>query len=991
MKNKRSVLVLFIFLLTFLSIFLFSFSLINAYNWREQYVIDSSRAYFVEQDGDFHSVKITNAIDDPTGTMQTSKVEYIDPSGNVNTLEISAPYVQKNGQGNFDCYWLPIGPDSHIREYETFTNPSIYSDENGEIRIVFSKILATRDSACPRIFGTPDDEVRIKGSTSDNQFFVQIPSGGGLLTTETNIYPDERCINRFDISSQTQRVVVDDKQRTFVTFVKQNSFTLSNCDAYLDDYETDYKKDANYQTDAHYQTLIRENFQKKFDDGIGIEICNVHMADQFMVDIPQYCRTALSGLNNKFPTLIINKENKGFPSDNYDTYLIYVKQNENIFNNPLSYDISYLTYRGVNPDVSSDYPKLVAGVVNIANLPKDVVIESLSGAVDPTTKKPGVIFYDPIANKVSVIHYQNNQWKITVVEDRPFETGEYPMPGMRSPNLEFDSGGGIHVSYVVNNGDLRYGYLHPGSSTFELQTVNGPAITSAIDTEHSTFISRDDNNYPHIYLNGRHYSIVELEICNNGIDDNANTYTDCDDFGCYEHPSCLQAPVCGDGILSTGEQCDDGNKVNGDGCSSTCTLELPENCGNGVVESGETCDTGLADPFEGKTCSDFDSFTGGSLSCSSSCQINTNSCTGGTSGTCGNGAVNTGETCDGTEFNGLTCSDFDNFNDVNSLSCDSVSCLIDTSSCTGGTFVCGNGIVESVEECDDGNNFNGDGCSGSCLLEDGASCNNNGAKETGEYCDGSDGLNPPACQDLGYDGGNLGCTNLCGYDVSECSICGNNICETGETSTNCAQDCIVGVGEVSCAQYTTESSCNNGILTNEINNTIEAMNPQFQSGFCGDPSLTFEPDIEGQSYSSEACGDYFSCKCKWFVDDQNPSGICDGITKIKRNNQNDCGINELNDYFCRTSGSGVIGSCTAGNEYTLTWTAQAYDSNGNLITTPFEWCQSGTKNFPCPSSSKVPFFNTLNLIIALVFIGVVYYLYYLLINKKKKLREQKRK
>ena len=33
------------------------------------------------------------------------------------------------------------------------------------------------------------------------------------------------------------------------------------------------------------------------------------------------------------------------------------------------------------------------------------------------------------------------------------------------------------------------------------------------------------------------------------------------------------APVCGNGLKEVGEQCDDGNLVNGDGCSSKCTLE----------------------------------------------------------------------------------------------------------------------------------------------------------------------------------------------------------------------------------------------------------------------------------------------------------------------------------------------------------------------------------------------------------------------------------
>lgn len=37
--------------------------------------------------------------------------------------------------------------------------------------------------------------------------------------------------------------------------------------------------------------------------------------------------------------------------------------------------------------------------------------------------------------------------------------------------------------------------------------------------------------------------------------------------------------VCGNGIVEAGEQCDDGNTTNGDGCSSTCQLEnQPPDC-----------------------------------------------------------------------------------------------------------------------------------------------------------------------------------------------------------------------------------------------------------------------------------------------------------------------------------------------------------------------------------------------------------------------------
>lgn len=41
------------------------------------------------------------------------------------------------------------------------------------------------------------------------------------------------------------------------------------------------------------------------------------------------------------------------------------------------------------------------------------------------------------------------------------------------------------------------------------------------------------------------------------------------------------APVCGNSIIETGEQCDDGNTVSGDGCSSTCQTEVGEGEGEG--------------------------------------------------------------------------------------------------------------------------------------------------------------------------------------------------------------------------------------------------------------------------------------------------------------------------------------------------------------------------------------------------------------------------
>ncbi len=78
------------------------------------------------------------------------------------------------------------------------------------------------------------------------------------------------------------------------------------------------------------------------------------------------------------------------------------------------------------------------------------------------------------------------------------------------------------------------------------------------------------------------------------------------------------ASVCGDGVTSPLEACDDGGLVDGDGCDSNCT---PTGCGNGITTAGEDCDDG-----------------GESNVCDSDC----------TSAACGDGDRNTtsGEICD---------------------------------------------------------------------------------------------------------------------------------------------------------------------------------------------------------------------------------------------------------------------------------------------------------------------------------------------------------
>ena len=99
-------------------------------------------------------------------------------------------------------------------------------------------------------------------------------------------------------------------------------------------------------------------------------------------------------------------------------------------------------------------------------------------------------------------------------------------------------------------------------------------------------------------------------------------------------------------------------------------------CGDDVAEGGEVCDgTDLA----GQTCVT-QGFTGGVLACNGTCTgFDTSGCTGGP--VCGNGVVETGEQCDGGDLGGATCTSLGFTGGT--LACGG-SCQYDTSGCTTG-------------------------------------------------------------------------------------------------------------------------------------------------------------------------------------------------------------------------------------------------------------------------------------------------------------------
>ena len=244
------------------------------------------------------------------------------------------------------------------------------------------------------------------------------------------------------------------------------------------------------------------------------------------------------------------------------------------------------------------------------------------------------------------------------------------------------------------------------------------------------------------------------------------------------------SPICGDSKVSSGEDCE-GSNLGGKTCSSLGfpggTLSCKQNCkynisactpipvavcgdGNRDLVRFELCD---GTDFGSISCSSMDTFTGGNLACTPSCTLNTTACTGGTSGVCGNGIINTGENCDGTNLGPATCKSLGFSSGI--LDCTS-SCLFDVSACAipGGSCTsdidcvsgsCVNGFcAKSDDVCFDGKK-NGDetgiDCGGSCSkkCDEGQLCVKNNDCSTG-FC--QFGVCAVACQ-----GTDVGCGGIC--------------------------------------------------------------------------------------------------------------------------------------------------------------------------------------------------------------------------------------
>jgi len=297
-------------------------------------------------------------------------------------------------------------------------------------------------------------------------------------------------------------------------------------------------------------------------------------------------------------------------------------------------------------------------------------------------------------------------------------------------------------------------------------------------------------------------STCEIAVCGDGLVQAG--VEACDDGNLDDRDGCTTACVearCGDGLLHVGvEACDDGNASSADACTNTCELAV---CGDGIVRVGiEACDDGNQDDGDG---------------CTSTCALPT----------CGDGIVDPGEACDdGNADNSdacttrcleARCGDGIRQNDEacdDGNADDSDACL---STCEGAT--CGDGVVRAgVEACDDGNDADDDGCTATCAL---ATCGD-GIVQDGEACDDGDADDANACTtrclearcgdgfvqgDEACDDGNADDSDAC-LSTCEVATCGDGVVQRGIEACDDGNDADDDDCTTTCALAT----CGDGIV-----------------------------------------------------------------------------------------------------------------------------------------------------------------------------------
>lgn len=163
-----------------------------------------------------------------------------------------------------------------------------------------------------------------------------------------------------------------------------------------------------------------------------------------------------------------------------------------------------------------------------------------------------------------------------------------------------------------------------------------------------------------------------------------------------------------------------------------------------------------------------------------------------------------------------------------------------------------------------------------------------------------------------------------------------------------------------CSQYKTADECNSGSITDSIKTSIETSAHLLNGNgnvinFC-----------HNYYVDTIKCVYYGGCGCYW----DSTSNVC----KSTYVSGNPCDPNNPNERSCQISTSNVVNKCSSSNPtISLTWDARIVDSSGNTSVGNESWCMTGSRDFPCPTKSNLPFFGLFNFVLSGLIIGIVYF------------------
>lgn len=194
----------------------------------------------------------------------------------------------------------------------------------------------------------------------------------------------------------------------------------------------------------------------------------------------------------------------------------------------------------------------------------------------------------------------------------------------------------------------------------------------------------------------------------------------------------------------------------------------------------------------------------------------------------------------------------DDGNDVSGDGC-SRRCEIDAAPAMA---ICRNGVLDPGEECDDGNRTHDDACSNDCRIN---ACSNV-RLDPGEECDDGNAVDDDACSNA--------CTlNVCGNQrVDPGETCDGDVVDGLACNRDCSgrgvDECVACMGE-RCAEsysYDVFTSCRVAVNPDQVGNPLQgfvdkctALDDCVRRNGCYDPSLGILPCYCGAGVASDQC------------------------------------------------------------------------------------------------------------------------------------------